>query len=117
MKHVAESWVAAFNRRDLEALLALYHDQASHYSPKLKQRQPETQGLIHGKAALRAWWQDAFDRLPSLQYVDVRYTADADAGRVFFEYTRRLQGDPDMAVAEVLELEGGLIVASRVYHG
>jgi hypothetical protein len=33
------------------------------------------------------------------------------------EYTRKADGDPDMLVAEVLEIAGGLIVASRVYHG
>jgi hypothetical protein len=33
------------------------------------------------------------------------------------EYTRIVPGEPEMNVAEVLEIENGLIVRSRVYHG
>lgn len=112
---IATKWFAAFNAHDLEQLLSLYHDDAQHYSPKLKVRQPETNGLVTGKAALRAWWQDSFDRLPTLQYTPISFTANDE--RVFMEYIRHVDGDPDMLVAEVLEIKYGLIVASRVYHG
>jgi len=112
---IATKWFAAFNAHDLEQLLSLYHDDAQHYSPKLKIRQPETNGLVTGKAALRAWWQDSFDRLPTLQYEPTSFTANED--RVFMEYIRRVDGDTDMLVAEALEIRHGLIVASRVYHG
>ena len=112
---IATKWFAAFNAHDLEALLALYDDNAQHYSPKLKIRQPETNGLVTGKAALRAWWQDSFDRLPTLQYSPTSFTANNE--RVFMEYIRRVANEPDMLVAEALEIKDGLIIASRVYHG
>lgn len=112
---LARTWFRAFNEHNLEALLALYHDNAQHYSPKLKIRLPETNGLVTGKAALRAWWQDAFDRLPTLHYNNTTLTADNE--RVFMEYIRQVDNEPDMLVAEVLEIKDGLIVASRVYHG
>ena len=114
-KRIALRWFDAFNAHDLEALLAHYADDAEHYSPKLKVRQPDTNGLIRGKPALRAWWRDAFDRLPSLRYAVVRLTADQD--RVFMEYDRHVTGEEDLRVGEVLEISRGLIVASRVYHG
>ena len=88
-QQIATQWFATFNAQDLEALLALYHDQAEHYSPKLKVRMPETNGMVRGKEALRKWWRDSFDRLPTLHY----------------------------EVGEVLVIENGLIVRSRVYHG
>jgi hypothetical protein len=112
---IALRWFAAFNAHDLEALLALYADDARHYSPKLKVRQPETNGLISGKASLRAWWRDAFYRLPSLRYEVVKLTADDE--QVFMEYIRHVEGEEDLRVGEVLEIRDGLIVASRVYHG
>ncbi|WP_276132537.1 nuclear transport factor 2 family protein [Polluticoccus soli] len=112
---IARNWFDAFNEHDLEKLLALYDDAAEHYSPKLKLRMPETNGLVTGKAALRSWWQDAFDRLPTLNYTYTTLTANDD--RVFMEYIRRVDGEPDMLVAEVLEIQHGRIVASRVYHG
>ena len=108
-------WFAAFNARDLEALLSLYAEEAQHYSPKLKLHQPETKGLIKGKAALRAWWRDAFDRLPSLRYEVIKLIADDD--QVFMEYIRHVQGEEDLRVGEVLEIANGVIIASRVYHG
>lgn len=114
-KAVALRWFAAFNAHDLEALLSLYADEAEHYSPKLKVRQPETNGLITGKAALRAWWRDAFDRLPSLHYEVVKLTADEE--QVFMEYIRQVKDEADLRVGEVLEIRNGVIVASRVYHG
>lgn len=112
---IARRWLGAFNAHDLEALLALYHDQAVHFSPKLKIRRPETEGLIKGKEALRDWWRDALDRLPSLQYHPTKLTAGAES--VFMEYTRKVDAEPDMLVAEVLDIQDGLIIASRVYHG
>ncbi len=88
---LANQWMDAFNKKDLEALLALYHEDAQHYSPKLKARQPETKGLIQHKTNLRNWWQDAFNRLPSLQY-------------------------EDLYVGEMLEVKQGLIYYSSVFH-
>ena len=41
----------------------------------------------------------------------------ANDERVFMEYIRHVENEPDMLVAEVLEINNGLIVASRVYHG
>lgn len=112
---IATQWLAAFNSHNLEALLALYHDEAAHYSPKLKARRPETGGMVQGKAALHSWWRDAFERLPQLHYACTTLTAGNE--RIFMGYTRQTPGEPDMPVAEVLEIKEGLIVASRVYHG
>lgn len=112
---IAIKWFEAFNTHDLEALLALYHDDAKHFSPKLKIRKPETNGFVQGKRALREWWKDAFDRLPTLNYSYTTLTADHN--RVFMEYIRKVEKEDDMLVAEVLEIKDGLIVASRVYHG
>jgi len=114
-KAIAIKWFAAFNTHDLEALLSLYHDDAKHFSPKLKIRKPETNGLVQGKDALREWWKDAFERLPTLNYTYTTLTADND--RVFMEYVRKVENEEDMLVAEVLDIRNGLIVASRVYHG
>jgi ketosteroid isomerase-like protein len=111
---LAHQWMDAFNKKDLEALLALYHDDAQHYSPKLKSRQPETKGLIQHKTNLRNWWQDAFNRLPSLQYELIRLTPFED--RVFMEYLRHVEQEEDLYVGEMLEVKQGLIYYSSVFH-
>lgn len=114
-KEIATLWFSAFNNKNLENLLALYDDEAEHYSPKLKIAKPETKGLIKGKNALRDWWKDAFERLPSLYYEVKKLTADKE--QVFMEYIRRVDGENDLAVGEVLEIQNGKIIYSRVYHG
>ena len=112
---IANNWFNAFNQKDLESLLRLYRDTAQHYSPKLKLRHPETNGLIKGKVEMRAWWQDAFTRLPSLHYNVLRLTPYED--RVFMEYIRQVEGEEDLYVGEMLEIgDDGLIKASAVFH-
>lgn len=114
LNSIANKWFDAFNEHDLEKLLLLYDENAQHYSPKLKLRQPQTNGLIRGKDALRAWWQDAFDRLPGLNYELIRLTPYTN--RVFMEYVRHVKGEEDLYVGEMLEIENGKIVASSVFH-
>jgi heme-degrading monooxygenase HmoA/ketosteroid isomerase-like protein len=112
---IAKHWLACFEGRDLDGLLALYADDATHTSPKIRVRHPETGGVLRGKPAMRAWWADSFERLPTMRYVPTAITADRE--RVFMEYVRRVDGEPDLPVAEVLDVRAGFIVASRVFHG
>jgi heme-degrading monooxygenase HmoA len=109
LRAIAERWLACFAARDLDGLVALYADDATHTSPKIATRQ------IRGKIAMRAWWAGAFERLPALRYEPTSITADDR--RAIVEYIRRVPGDPDMAIAETFDIENGLIVASRVFHG
>ena len=112
---IAFKWFEAFNEHNLEKLLSLYDDKAEHYSPKLKIKHPETNGLISGKEALRVWWQEAFERLPSLRYEVKSLTSNEY--RVFMEYIRKVEGEPDMMVAELLLIQNNIITFSKVYHG
>ncbi len=114
LNKIAQDWFAAFNDKNIDALLALYDDNAEHFSPKLKIRQPETHGFIKGKPALRAWWLDAFNRLPSLHYEVIRLTPYED--RVFMEYWRYVNDEDDLFVGEMLELKNSLIMKSSVFH-
>lgn len=115
LQSIAFKWFDAFNNHQLEQLLSLYDEDAEHYSPKLKIRKPETQGMIIGKQALHDWWQEVFDGLPSLNYKVTSLTANGD--RVFMEYVRSVEGEENILVAEVLIVKEGKIIASRVYHG
>lgn len=112
---IAHLWFEAFNAHNLEKLLSLYDEEAEHYSPKLKIRHPETNGLVSGKEALQNWWQDAFERLPSLHYKVTSLTSNPE--RIFMEYIRMVEGEENTMVAEVLEIKDTKIIASRVYHG
>ena len=109
-----KKWFDGFNSGNLELLLSLYHENAEHFSPRLKIRKPETKGLIKGKEQLREWWKDAFERLPGLHYQPQYIIADDQ--NVFTEYLRTVPGEDDLVAGEVLFFENGLIVKSKVFH-
>ena len=94
----------------LEARVAREIEMTAH--PRTEWMVPR---LHRGKPALEAWWTEAMIRLPSLRYEEVSVTADEK--RAFIEYLRHVTGETPLLVAEVFEIENGLIVASRVYHG
>ena len=112
---LARAWLDAFNRHDVDALVALYADDATHTSPKIRALHPDTGGKLVGKAALADWWRAANARLPGLRYEPIAIVADE--ARAIIEYWRHAPGEPPMPVAEAFDVRGGAIVASRVYHG
>lgn len=112
---LARKWLEVFNAKDLDGLIALYTDDCTHTSPKIRSLHPDTGGKLVGKDALRAWWKDAFQRLPNLRYEETAVTANDE--RAFLEYVRHAHNETPMLVAEVFEVRGGRIAHSRVYHG
>lgn len=112
---IARAWVEAFNAHDLERLVALYADDCTHTSPKLRAAHPETGGKLLGKPALTEWFRDALKRLPDLRYELKAVTANGE--RVFIEYVRFVGTDAPLPVAEVFDVRARRIAASRVYHG
>src|SRR6476659_2420560 len=114
-RRIAERWLAAFNAHDVDRLVALYADDATHTSPKIRALHPETGGRLLGKEALAKWWRDANARLPNLRYEETALTADDT--RVILEYVRHAPGEAPMPVCEAFDVRDGKIIASRVYHG
>ena len=114
-RRLAERWLEAFNAHDVEALVALYAEDATHTSPKIRTLHPDTGGKLQGRAELAAWWKDSNTRLPGLRYELAGITASDD--RVFIEYIRHAPGQEPSPVAEVFDVRNGRICASRVYHG
>ncbi len=109
---ITEQWIAAFNAHDVDRLLLLYDYDAKHYSPRLKQREPETGGWISGHTALKAWWAGSFERISELKYT--LQNCIANETQVFMEYLREAPGDSPIVVAELLEINGGKIHRSRI---
>ena len=112
---LGRAWLSAFNSHDVDALVALYAEDATHTSPKIRALHPETGGQLVGRASLARWWKDANARLPNLRYDESAITASDE--RVILEYVRHAPDAPPMPVAEAFDVRAGKIVASRVYHG
>src|SRR6266513_481834 len=73
--------VDAFNRRDLDALLALMDDDVEGAPPLAS-----IEGRYHGHAGIRRWWASLFSSLPdfTVEVVEVRDLGDLTVAVLHF---------------------------------
>lgn len=64
----AQGWVEAWNRHDIDALLAHFADDVTFTSPDAVRRAEGSEGVIRGKQALRAYWTEGVRRIPDLRF-------------------------------------------------
>lgn len=65
----AKRWLAAFNAKDLDAIMAHYAEDIEHSSPTVARVLGEPTGIVRGKVALRAYFEKALAAAPA----DLRY--------------------------------------------
>lgn len=111
----ARAWVLAWNRRDLEAVLAHYADHALFISPKAERLLGNAR--VQGKPALRAYWQTALAQIQSLEFkLDVAlWSAPAQTLTVVYEAT--LQGQAPTRAVEIMRFQAGQIVHGEALYG
>jgi hypothetical protein len=64
----AADWIAAWNRHDIERILAHYHEAFEFSSPVLARLLPASGGRLQGTVAARAYWSKALAARPELQF-------------------------------------------------
>lgn len=104
----AREWIAAWNGRDLEAILAHYADDIVFASPKAATITGSP--VVNGKEALRAYWREALDRAPDLHFQLLEVFAGSDC--VSIVYLR----NGAMRVCETMEFSNGIVVRGHVAH-
>ncbi|MFE6806874.1 nuclear transport factor 2 family protein [Streptomyces sp. NPDC057696] len=97
-----DSWVTAWNAHDLEALLSHFADDVTFRSPVAAQLLGND-GVIRGKDALRAYWEEGLRRIPDLQFEVVGSYVGVDC--LVINYRNQKGG----LVNEVLIFEGPLV--------
>ncbi len=65
---MAKEWLAAWNARDLERVLRLYAEDCEMASNTARRLGHGEDGVVRGKAALRAYWTDALAAAPELHF-------------------------------------------------
>jgi len=111
----ARAWIEAWNRRDVEAVLAYYADEARFVSPKAARFAGTAR--IEGKAALRAYWQTALAQLGSL-----RFTLDAAfwsprSQTLTVLYQAELGGAAPARATEIMRFRDGRVVEGEALYG
>jgi ketosteroid isomerase-like protein len=64
----AQRYYAAWNARDLDAILALYAEDIEFSSPYIAALGFSPDGVIHGKQILRLYFEKALERAPGLRF-------------------------------------------------
>ncbi len=92
----ARDWADAWNRRDLEAVLAHFADEVIFSSPTALAVVGSP--TIHGKDELRRYWTAALARLQSLEFHVVRVLWDDAHDELSIVYDREVNGRHERAV-------------------
>jgi predicted SnoaL-like aldol condensation-catalyzing enzyme len=105
-------WDEALGKKDLEASLALYADDASIESPLVQ----HLMNIVQDKEELRAFITRAFQTNPP-QRKRFKQGFFTDGRVLTWEYPRSSPDGHQMDLVEVMEIEDGLIKRHRVYWG
>jgi len=111
----AQRWAAAWNRRDVDAVLAHFHEDVRFTSPTALAVVGSSQ--VQGKRALRDYWNKAMTRITALQFAIDRVVWDAESRELAIIYTATIDGN-SRRVSENLKFDAaGLVVSAEVFHG
>ena len=105
------AWIAAFNSRDLQRVLALYAETAEMSSDRIPAFGFDASGTLRGKDNLRAYWGKAFGLLPDLHFTLIDILVSPDSAVVVYDNQRGAR------ICEYLRFDAdGLIIQGSANH-
>jgi len=118
-ERICREWHERARSRDVEALLALYADDATLESPLVPAIMGRESGVLEGREEILGFLAEGTKRRPNDL---VRWHREPD--RFFFdgrtlvwEYPRETPDGDQIEILEVMELRDGLIARHRIYWG
>jgi hypothetical protein len=119
-ERIFREWDAAARAADVEAMLALYAEDAVFETALVSVVFPErNNGVLRGKTELRRFFAKSSADRPDKAlrwYRTGRWLSDGER-LLAWEYPRITPAGEQVDVAEFFEIDAGLIVAHRVYWG
>ena len=85
---LGHEWIAAWNARDLERVLALYDDGFEMTSPHIHAMGFDASGTLRGKARVREFWATALTHVPDLHFELIDLFLSPDSVVVFYRNER-----------------------------
>ena len=111
----AAKWAAAWNDRDIERVLATFSDGVRFVSPTALAVVGTP--TILGKAALRAYWNQAMSRIGSLRFTLKRVMWDAATRELAMIYLSDIDGRTKSVSENLVFDENGVVTSAEVFHG
>ena len=111
----AAKWAAAWNRRDIEAVLEHFEDDVIFTSPTAL----VVTGVrtVHGKDALRTYWSAALAGIRSLRFIVDRVVWDARNRELAIIYTSEIDGSTRRVSENLAFSLAGRVMSAEVFHG
>jgi uncharacterized protein (TIGR02246 family) len=75
LSSLVDRWIVAFNTHDARQIVSLYHEDAELFDSGM--RYPRK-----GREAIRAWFTQRFEQMPSIEYVRMKSFLQAEEGVV-----------------------------------
>ena len=111
----ASAWIANWNARDVEAVLSHFADDCVFESPVAHAVTGEAK--IVGKAKLRAYWEAALARIPSLHFTLGDVAWDPGRRTLAVMYVSRT-GERVTSCSELMSFDAqGRQILGRAYYG
>jgi hypothetical protein len=109
-QHFAAQWLDAWNAHDLNAILGHFDDEVVFTSPLAIRMVEESDGVIRGKAELRAYWSEGLRRNPDLHFeIENLYLG---VSTIVIHYRNHTGG----LVNEVLTFDGPLVIEGHATY-
>jgi len=89
----AKEWIAAWNSHDLERILSHYAEDFTMSSPYIAEIAGVASGSLTGKAAVRAYWSTALEKMPTLRFEHVQTLVGADSVTVYYRGVRGMAAE------------------------
>jgi ketosteroid isomerase-like protein len=116
VQRIYEAWDEALGRKDVDAAISLYAEDATLESPLVRHLVGGERGVIEGRDALAEFLAEVFARTPAVRRRHRRGFL-TDGSTLMWEYPRDAPDGEQMDFVEVMEIEDGLIRHHRVYWG
>jgi ketosteroid isomerase-like protein len=109
---LGHEWIAAWNARDLERVLALYAENAEMTSEHIHAMGFDPSGTLRGKERIRIFWAKALEHVPNLRFDLIDLLISPDSVAVFY------QNERGRKVCEYLRLDAqGKITQGSANYG
>jgi hypothetical protein len=109
-RQFAKEWIEAWNRHDLEKILAHYSDDFVMSSPRIAIVVGVESGILEGKGAIGEYWKRALELSPGLRFELISFFVGADSLVLCYKSSRGLATE-----VFFFNTEGKVIRASANY--
>ena len=83
-KRFAEHWVVAWNRHDIDAVLAHYSDDFEMTTPMIQRVLGIESGTLKGKTAVGNYWRAALKKIPDLKFSIIEVTSGVNTVSIYY---------------------------------